>query len=161
MLAVAGCAHKNKKPNPSVDDAGYEYRFLGPGDRELFAALAVPMLGAALPAEASARATAIEQVVRGVDIAADGLQPGVQSQLQQLFGLLEFPLSRSVLGGVWDGWSDASPEAVSAFLDRWRFSGISLFRSGYQALHQLVMSAWYGQNAAWARIGYPGPPIVN
>jgi hypothetical protein len=30
-------------------------------------------------------------------------------------------------------------------------------RSAYQALHDLVLGAWYANPANWDAIGYPGP----
>jgi hypothetical protein len=53
---------------------------------------------------------------------------------------------------------EASAEDIARFLERWRHSSIALLRSGYQALHELVMAAWYGNAQSWGRIGYPGPP---
>ena len=62
---------------------------------------------------------------------------------------------------VWTAWSAAPPGTVNGFLRRWRFSSAALLRSGYQALHQLIMAAWYANPAAWPRIGYPGPPAIR
>jgi hypothetical protein len=84
----------------------------------------------------------------------------VQAEIRQLFGLLEFPVTRALAAGVWSAWDAAAPQQIAGFLTRWRYSGIALFRSGYQALHQLVMASWYGNAASWPRIGYPGPPRV-
>jgi hypothetical protein len=36
-----------------------------------------------------------------------------------------------------------------------------LLRSGYAALHQLVLAAWYGNARAWPAIGYGGPPSLD
>jgi len=49
----------------------------------------------------------------------------------------------------------------SATLDRLRDSHIGLLRAAYDALHQLVMAAWYGNPRAWPAIGYPGPPELG
>ncbi len=124
------------------------------------AAIAAAILAGALPADPDAYRTAIVQAVRGVDVAIAGLPPDVIDEVHQLFGLLEFPLSRVLAAGVWSSWTSATQSDVTDFLSRWRFSGVALFRSGYQALHQLVMAAWYGGTASWVRIGYPGPPVI-
>jgi hypothetical protein len=58
-------------------------------------------------------------------------------------------------------WSEASPAAVDAFLSRLKDSRIALLRAAYDALHQLVFAAWYGQPRAWSAIGYDGPPTVD
>jgi hypothetical protein len=118
-------------------------------------AVARAMLRGALPAGDAP----LSRAVAGVHVAIDGLPPAVQGEIAQLFGLLNFPVTRRVVAGV-GPWERASDGEVSAFLERWRTSGSTLLRSGYQALHQLVMAGWYGQDEAWARIGYPGPPRI-
>lgn len=159
LLALGRCARPGTATGP-FDDPGYTYRVLSGGDRDLIAAVGAVMLAGALPPDAAAHGVAMVQVVRGVDVAIAGLPPNVQSEVEQLFGLLKFPLTRAFAAGVWRSWEDASANAVADFLTRWRFSNVALFRSGYQALHQLVMASWYGNGASWERIGYPGPPAV-
>jgi hypothetical protein len=39
-------------------------------------------------------------------------------------------------------------------------SGFALLRSAYDALHQIVLAAWYGNPRSWPAIGYGGPPSV-
>ena len=90
-----------------------------------------------------------------------GLAPAAQEELAQLFSLLSLPPTRIALAGVTTPWADASPEAIAAFLDRWRTNGWTLLRSAYDALHQLVLAAWYGNPHAWPAIGYPGPPAIG
>lgn len=159
LLALGGCARPGTASG-RFDDPGYAYQVLSGGDRELVAAVGAVILAGALPPDAAAHGVAMVQVVRGVDVAVAGLPPGVQSEIGQLFGLLKFPITRSVAAGVWSSWENASATAVADFLTRWRFSGVALFRTGYLALHQLVMASWYGNGASWERIGYPGPPAV-
>ncbi len=127
-----------------------------PGDqRMMLRAIARVMLDGALPN----REKALDAAVRGVEVAIAGLPAAVQGEVRQLFGLLEFPVTRRIVAGVgpWDRASDAD---IAAFLQRWRTSNAQLLRSGYAALHQLVMAGWYGNNEAWPRIGYPGPPRI-
>ena len=38
---------------------------------------------------------------------------------------------------------------------------LALKRSAYDALHQLILAAWYGNGRSWAGIGYPGPPKLG
>jgi hypothetical protein len=159
LLTLARCARSEGSAGAFADE-GFTYRVLSVGDRATVAALAVPMLGSAIPPESAARERAIVAVVRGVDVAVAGLPPSVQEEIAQLFSLLQFPVTRALAAGVWTSWERAGDAAVTAFLTRWRFSGIALFRSGYQALHQLVSASWYGNGASWSRIGYPGPPAV-
>jgi hypothetical protein len=159
VLAVAGCARS--KSMPPFEDARYRYRQLTAGDRALVAAVSAAMLAGALPADPAGRDVALLQAVRGVDVAVAGLAPDVRAEVHQLFGLLQFPVTRTLAAGVWSSWNDAETPDVAAFLQRWRFSSVSLFRTGYQALHKLVMASWYGSAASWPRIGYPGPPAVG
>jgi hypothetical protein len=160
VLALANCSKSSAPARPPFDDPDYAYKILSPADRSTIASIAGAMLAGALPAETAAHAAALVQVVRGVDVAAAGLTPAPQGELQQLFGLLSFPLTRGFVAGIWSSWDDAAPADVARFLERWRFSGTMLLRTGYQALHTIVMAAWYGNDASWARIGYPGPPRI-
>ncbi len=50
---------------------------------------------------------------------------------------------------------------MHAFLERWRWSRIALLQSGYFALHDLVLGAWYANESAWGMLGYAGPPNVE
>jgi hypothetical protein len=159
LLALARCARSGTATGP-FDDPGYPYRALSAGDRSLVAAVGAVILAGALPADSAAHDVALVQVVRGVDVAVSGLPPNLQSEIQQLFGLLKFPVTRVATAGLWSSWENAPASAVAGFLSRWRFSDFALLRSGYQALHQLVMASWYGNGASWPRIAYPGPPAV-
>jgi hypothetical protein len=136
LLAAGGCAAS------SPPDA-------------MLRAVARTMLSGALPDNGAA----LDDAVAGVHTAIAGLPPAVQGEIGQLFGLLQFPLTRRIFAGV-PPWERASDTDVAAFLQRWRTSRAALMRSGYQALHQLVMAAWYGQDEAWTRIGYAGPPRI-
>jgi hypothetical protein len=158
LLSVAGCARSSTATGP-FEDAEYAYRVLSPRDRNMIASVAGAMLEGAVPLDA--RPVALVEVVRGVDVAVAGLPDDARAELAQLFNLLGFSVTRGLAAGIWSSWGDASVNEVVAFLSRWRNSGISLFRSGYQALHQLVMASWYGNDASWERIGYPGPPNLN
>lgn len=120
---------------------------------DMLRAIAREMLSDALPGTPQA----LDAAVRGIEVAIAGLPPAVQGEIGQLFGLLEFPLTRRLLAGV-GPWSQASNLDVAKFLQHWRASNAELLRSGYAALHQLVMAGWYGNEAAWPRMGYPGPP---
>ncbi|MHB8146183.1 MAG: hypothetical protein ACYDGM_02830 [Vulcanimicrobiaceae bacterium] len=162
VLGLARCAPQRSPSAPKWTDDGYDYRVLDPQQREVVAVIAGVMLAGALPASNAHDGTApLTLAVRGVDTAVAGLTPSVQAEVQQLFGLLTNPIVRPLATGLWSGWSDAGTHDVTAFLTRWRFSGLVLLRSGYDALHQLVMAGWYGNDAAWPHTGYPGPPKIG
>jgi hypothetical protein len=133
--------------------SGLVYEFtLDEDNAAIVAAIAPVMLGTAAP---------VAQVVRGVDIAVAGLPPAVQSQISQLFGILRFAPSRMFVAGIWNGWQHANDDEIAAFLNRWRYSPVAKLRGAYDALHQLIMAAWYGNEQSWTAIGYPGPPAVR
>jgi hypothetical protein len=146
LLALGGCASLGGRPQEEND--------------AMLAAVAGVMLSGVLPEQGEARTRALARAVQGVHVAIGGLGPDARAQLRQLFGLLAFAPARWLLAGVTHSWSSASPAEVGAFLHRWRFGGSMLLRSGYQALHQLVMAGWYGDATAWPATGYPGPPRI-
>jgi len=141
----------------SVSAADASLAALDPAAPAIVAAIVPVMLDGALPAD---RHTAVTETVANVARAVSGLAPNVQKELGELFSLLGLPPTRIALAGVMAPWADASPEAVAAFVERWRTSRWMLLRSAYDALHQLVLAAWYGNPRAWSSIGYPGPPVL-
>jgi hypothetical protein len=118
-------------------------------------------LAEALPNHPDARREAVARTVAAVAHAVSLLPPAAQHELGQLFALLGFAPARLVLTGVASDWPHASETEVAAFLDRWQRSPHALQRSAYDALHQLVFAAWYGDARAWPAIGYPGPPVLS
>lgn len=133
---------------------------VSPDERAIVRAIADAMLDGAIPASGAGRERALDLAVDGFVTAVDGLPPDVQRRVQQVFGLLSFAPTRLLLAGL-PSWNGATRDDVATFLTRWRFSGLSLLRSAYDALHQLIMAGWYGQEASWAHIGYPGPPRIT
>src|SRR5262249_27379879 len=82
LLALGGCARPGAASG-RFDDPGYTYRWLTGGDRDLIAAVGTVMLAGALPADSAAHDVALVQVVRGVDVAIDGLPPNMQYEIGQ------------------------------------------------------------------------------
>ena len=126
----------------------------------IVAAIVPAMLGGALRA-GEAAAIARDEVIAGVDRAVAGLPPSIREEIADLFALLAFAPARCLLAGVWSTWERASTEEVGSFLARWQTSRFALLRSAYDALHQIVYAAWYGNPRAWQAIGYPGPPEIG
>lgn len=124
----------------------------------IIAAIVPVLLDGALPAAGAERREAIAETVGNVARAVAGLPPAAQRELGELFALLGFAPARIALARVGAPWPEATPAAVGAFLDRWRQSDFALLRSAYDALHQIVLAAWYGNPRAWPAIGYGGPP---
>jgi hypothetical protein len=162
VLLAVRAAYGPLSSDPSVPgDRDFAYAILGVKERTILAAIVPVVLHGALPLDAPGSEGAVVEVIRGVDVAVSGLPLSVQAEVAQLFALLGFPLTRRVVAGVASPWLEASPEAVGAFLERWRLSRFALLRSAYRALQELIMAAWYGNAAAWPRIGYPGPPALT
>ena len=120
-------------------------------DRIIAAAIAPVMLGVS---------GSVPRVVRSLDVAIAGLPLELRAQLRQLFGILRFPLTRMFVAGIWRPWHLANDGEIAHFLNSWRYSPLTQLRAAYDALHQLIMAAWYGDSVAWNAIGYPGPPAL-
>jgi len=128
--------------------------------RAIVAAVAPLLLAGALP-EGAARNSAIVATVDGVERAIGGLGAAAQEEVGNLFALLGFAPTRVLVAGVLHPWAKASGEEIASFLTAWRFSRFQLLQSGYAALHDLVLGAWYGNPDSWPAIDYPGPPEVS
>jgi hypothetical protein len=153
LAAAGGIAllRRGRTPAPTAFDAE---------QRDIVAAIVPALLGSALPAEPAQRVLAIDETVAGVARAYAGLPPAARTELGQLFSLLAFAPARRGLAGVAAPWSTATSEEVGTFLAAWRDSGWALKRSAYDAFHQLIYAAWYGNPRSWPAIGYPGPPAL-
>lgn len=147
--------------------AWYGYRHHGAGRIEgpaldedslqVVAAVAAVLLQGVLAPQPQGAAQ-VRSVVEGVQRAVAGLAAAAQKEVRQLFALLTFAPTRSLVAGVGAPWADAGADEVAAFLHDWRYSRFELLRAGYAVLHDLTFGAWYGGPAGWERIGYPGPP---
>lgn len=126
-------------------------------ERAALQAIAPVLLSAVLTHDPAPRAAQIDAVLDAVHVAVNGLAPVTQREVQDLFGLLAIGPVRRLLAGVPTDWQHASPDQIASFLQSWRMHRLGLLRSGYQALHDLVLGAWYAQPASWGQLGYPGP----
>ncbi|MFM1990606.1 MAG: hypothetical protein RJA99_3563 [Pseudomonadota bacterium] len=130
-------------------------------DRATVLGAVVPaLLEGALPGDADARKAAVRRCVDATVAAIEGLTPASQAELAQLFALLGSAPGRRLLAGVREDWAEASTTEVAAFLEGWRRHSATLLRTGYAALHDLVLGSWYADAAAWPAIGYDGPPAL-
>ncbi len=159
-LAAAGWLRWGRRPSHEVG-VGASWTGLDPQAPAIVAAIVPAMLAGALPSAAAERQRAIADTVANVERAIAGLPDAARRELAQLFSLLAFAPARIALAGVGERWEDAPPQAVAVFLARWRDSRFLLLRSAYDALHQLVLAARYGNPRSWPAIGYPGPPALS
>jgi hypothetical protein len=128
--------------------------------RAIVAAIIPVLLDGALP-EGEDAARARQEALAAAEQAISGLPPATRKELDQLFSLLAFAPTRCLIAGVWSPWPEASHDSIAAFLERWRASRFALLRSAHDALHQIVLGAWYGMPRAWPAIGYAGPPALH
>ena len=151
LLAGGGAWYRASRSAPP-------HRFALDGEaRAALQAIAAAILDGALPREAARREPALAAAVGGVHAAILGLPPATQKEVRDLFGLLALAPARRLLTGIANGWDNATPAQVGAFLQGWRLHRLGLLRTAYQALHDLVLGAWYAQPSSWEAIGYPGP----
>jgi len=125
--------------------------------RNALHAIVPAVLAGVLPDEPAARARAIASTTERLNQTIHGLPLATQQEVQDLFGLLALGPARRLLTGIPHGWLEAKDDEVSAWLQDWRTHRLALFRTAYQALHDLVLGSWYSDAANWAAIGYPGP----
>jgi hypothetical protein len=120
----------------------------------------LPALLALIPVVLAGTAASDQLVLHSLDHKLAALSPEMLKLTRQLFDVLNLPLTRGPLTGVWGGWEQASGEQVTAFLQRWQDSSLNLLRMGHASLLQLLQMAWYECPQAWAACGYPGPPKI-
>jgi hypothetical protein len=152
-LVFAGAVKANTPYRPADGDA--PLAVLDADDRVVLAAIVPAMLAG------TAGARQVDAVVASIDRALAGLPPHLQKEVKQLFALLGFAPARWLLAGIRAPWSAAGTAEVTAFLERWRMSGMALKQQAYSALHELVMASWYARPDAWGAIAYPGPPRLG
>lgn len=128
--------------------------------RTVIPAIAPVILQGAFPVAGTQRAAALERIARGVALAVGALGAASQKEVAELFALLAFAPTRIAVAGVTSSWDQAGAADIEGFLRRWQHSRLDLLQSGYQALHDLVLGAWYADPQSWAAIGYPGPPAL-
>jgi hypothetical protein len=140
----------------SLPNSG-QWKVLREKDRIFLSALAPVMLKGSLPEDEQARQQGINIMLKNIDIGISKLGPHNSKQISDLFTLLNFGLSRGLTTGVWSSWENASENEIENFLNRWRDSSVGLFNMAYNGLNKLMCATWFGQNAAWQNVGYPGP----
>lgn len=133
---------------------------LDPSLRAVIPAIAPVILQGAFPAGGAQRSAALERITRGVALAVGALSAASQKEVAELFALLAFAPTRVAVAGVTASWDQAGAADIEGFLRRWQHSRLNLLKSGYQALHDLVLGAWYADPQSWAAIGYAGPPAL-
>jgi hypothetical protein len=138
--------------HPGVSDGR-----LSDGGRAVVAAVSRAMLDGTLPAGDRAASRAVQDLLARIDTTVGGLPPHVQTELSQLLALLGSAPGRLALAGLRPDWQAATGAQVREALQGMRLSGLALRQQAYQALHDLIGSAWFAAPATWSALGYPGP----
>jgi hypothetical protein len=159
VLGVAALAAVRYWPRATVQSA--PPHALSTDGEDILSAIVPVMLAGALPRESPALDEAVRETIEGIDRAVQGLSPQQIVELSQLFAFLAIAPVRWSLMQSSRTWRDATAHEVDGFLARLRDSRIALLRAAYDALHQLVFAAWYGNPRAWPAISYGGPPQLG
>jgi len=146
---------------PVVLAAGGALLYLGADaarDRTMVVRALVPaLLDGALPAGGAPRTARIDATVDAVAAAIAGLPLATQTELGQAFAVLATRVGRIAAGGPFADWSEADTGAVGRMLQGWRMHPLDAVQALYQAMHDLVLTSYYADEARWPEIGYPGP----
>lgn len=146
--------------------AGGAFALLQPGLREgslsaagrrVFSGASRALLDGSLPAGSEALQTALDGLLARIDVLVAALPLHAQSELSRLLAVLSSAGGRRALAGVGQPWESAAVADIQQALQSMRVSRVSLRQQAYQALHDIVGSAYFSDAATWSLLGYPGP----
>jgi hypothetical protein len=83
---------------------------------------------------------------------------GAVKELRQLLRLFENGLTNLLFGGRARTFTNLGPDEQDAVLLEWQDSGLTIRRTGFQAMRAIVLAAYYGSPMSWKAVGYDGPP---
>lgn len=154
---ITACtSHAIKSPLNGIEKSPYQ--FLTKQDAVMLSAILPVMVATNWPNTSIERRSAEAQTLQRIDLFLSRLGHHNLSEVRKLFDLLQFTPARGLSTGIWSSWENASNKEVNQFLNRWKFSAISLFNSGYNALSDILCFAWYSAPENTANAGYLGPP---
>lgn len=133
---------------------------LSESGRKVFSGVSRALLDGSLPAADDALKLALDGLLGRIDTLVSALPPHAQSELSQLLALLASAGGRRVLAGPDTPWHSAPVADIQQALQSMRVSGLDLRRQSYQALHDIVGSAWFSDPGTWNFLGYPGPLTI-
>lgn len=152
-LAVGGGAVALLRPGL------YQGRLTG-GGREVFRAVSLGLLDGTLPAAPVEAGAALRGLLDRIDALVGGLPPHAQAELSQLLAILASAAGRRSLADLPTPWPEASVGDIQKALQSMRVSSLGLRQQAYQALHDIVGSAYFSDAGTWNVLGYPGPMKV-
>ena len=101
------------------------------------------------------------EVAHRVDEFLSGQGPPSQRDFRRLLLLLESGLAGALLDGRPAPLSRLSLDGRARALEAMRDSRLDVRRGGYQVLRRLCASMRWTDPAAWAELGYVGPPQIG
>jgi hypothetical protein len=88
------------------------------------------------------------------------LHPSAGVEFRRLLRLFENAMTGLLVLGHPTTFTRSSPADQDRRLEAWRHARTPLLRSGYQAMKRLAHATYYASPETFARVGYPGPPVV-
>ncbi|MEO0604514.1 MAG: gluconate 2-dehydrogenase subunit 3 family protein [Myxococcota bacterium] len=111
------------------------------------------------PGDGKAHPSASEvDVPADIDAYVATLHPADAGQLEQVLRLLESPLVGLLVNGRTRPFTQLSPVARQRVLLAWRDHRLTVLRSAYMALRNLVGTTYHANPRVHVAVGYPGPP---
>ena len=98
------------------------------------------------------------ELAHKVDEALSRVSREAGADFNKLLGLLESGLAGLLLDGRPRPFTRLDGAGQDAALAAFRDSRLAVRRTGYQALRKLCVANFFASEAAWAEVGYPGPP---
>src|SRR5262245_42583859 len=95
-----------------------------------------------------------------IDALLATVHPDVGNDFRRLLRLFESGFLGTFIAASPRPFTRATAADQDARIESWRRSRIALLRSGYQAMKRLAHAAYYSSPEVYAKIGYPGPPVV-
>lgn len=134
------------------------YQFLTKDDAIMLTAIFPAMMAHNWPPLKQNQLMAEAETLYRIDLFLSRLGDFNLSEVRKLFDLLQFRVARGLTTGIWKSWENTNADDINNFLNRWKFSSISLLNSGYNALSDIISFAWYSKQTNTAYAGYSGPP---
>jgi hypothetical protein len=129
--------------------------------RRVLRGVARAILDGWLPDDATNMQVALRSHLDRMDDTLRAMPPAAQREIAQLLALLASTPGRLALAGLGADWSDADVPRVQAALQGMRSSRIGLRMQAYHALRDLTHAAYFSDRTTWARLGYPGPSVIE
>lgn len=130
-------------------------------EKSLWRALLPVVLQAYWPSNEADAARLSADLIGRIETAIALQSPRIQAELQELFTVLDNFLGTLLLGGNALSWSQASVIEIEQFLQRLRNHALALMQTAYAGIHNLIMAAYWSDEAHWSKAGYAPPAPVR